>query len=167
MSRWIRRLSHSPFSHVDIVLPDGGLLGASNNPVAPVIRGNSRGVAIRPADYQSFGIRRNCIIPTDKAGAVIDYAMSQLGKPFDSEYTSPRFFLSDQFNDRDWRADNKWACAELVIRACEVGGIFPWQLIGIKNRITPSDALLILNPLMDVDRFWDPVKGMKRGVWEQ
>src|SRR6266446_2335592 len=83
-------LGHSQFSHVDFRLEDGSLLGASDNPRAPIIYGNPRGVAVRPSgtykpdprDYQSFGIRRHMIIKTDKADAIIGYALSQVGKPF-------------------------------------------------------------------------------------
>jgi hypothetical protein len=54
----IRRICHSPFSHLDVVLPDGNLLGSSDSPKAPHIEGNPRGVAVRPPEYQEFGIRR-------------------------------------------------------------------------------------------------------------
>lgn len=79
----IRTLCHSPFSHIDILLSSGNLLGASDSPDAPVIKGNPRGVAVRPPDYQEFGLRCNAIIQTPWADTIINKAMSQLDKPFD------------------------------------------------------------------------------------
>src|SRR6266705_4849240 len=95
-NRWskaIRCLGHTYFSHADLLLPpfefEGKtyidcLLGASNNPGAPIIYGNPRGVAVRPSDYQSFGIRRRMILKTDRADAILAFAYAQVGKPFDS-----------------------------------------------------------------------------------
>jgi hypothetical protein len=60
----IRRANHSPFSHVDMVMKDGTLIGASDSPNAPCIHGNKRGVAQRPFDYQEFSYRRQMIIAT-------------------------------------------------------------------------------------------------------
>ena len=62
VSRLIAMACRSPFSHVDIVLPDGNLLGASDSPDAPVLEGNPKGVAIRPPNYQPFAIRRQALI---------------------------------------------------------------------------------------------------------
>jgi hypothetical protein len=45
-SHLIRCFSHSQFSHVDVVMPDSNLLGASNSPDAPVIEGNPAGHSI-------------------------------------------------------------------------------------------------------------------------
>src|ERR1700692_3290193 len=90
----IRRLCHSPFSHIDIVQPDGNCLGASDQgPHSPFIHGNPEGVAIRPPNYQRFGIRRDMIIKTSKADAVIAAALTHLGKPFHS--SSLWDFLAD------------------------------------------------------------------------
>jgi hypothetical protein len=68
---------HSPFSHVDFVLSDGNLLGASDQgPHSPVITGNPCGVAIRPSDYQVFGPGKcTAVIQTDKADLIIGKAM--------------------------------------------------------------------------------------------
>src|SRR4029077_1703728 len=79
----IRRLCHSPFSHVDYLLPDGNLLGASDQgPKSPCIAGNPQGVAIRPPHYQKFGIRRDMAPGTDRAEEILNVAKTQLGKPF-------------------------------------------------------------------------------------
>ena len=163
-SALIRRMTHSPFSHVDIVTPDGHLLGASDSPDAPVIEGNPRGVAIRPQHYQAFGYRRRMIIQTGKAPPIYQAAYSQIGKPFDGDALQD--FISDSFPGyRDWRDTGHWFCAELAVWAFETGGYWlpmtelPWP----KNRVSPSDLFLIF--LMDAnwlnrETFWDRIEGL-------
>src|SRR6516225_6962601 len=153
-SLWICRLTHSPFSHVDLVLEDGNLLGASDNPHAPVVAGNARGVAIRPPEYQRFSVRRNVTIHTSnrRATRFHDFVMAQRGKPFDSSALKPGVFLSGDFSNRDWRTEDSWYCAELIGRAVEVAPLLDWTIPGIKNRITPADLILLLAPLYDYDR---------------
>ena len=175
LSNWasalIRRMTHSPFSHIDIVLDDGSLLGASDNPMAPVLRGNPRGVAIRPGSppYQEFGVRRQMVIRTPKADAIIDMAMSQLGKPFDASALSD--FISDDFPGvRDWRNNGTWFCAEWVIWSFETAGYWaPAELLWPKNRVSPTDIFLIFmfdTNWVNRDTFWSPVHGMTLGTKE-
>lgn len=166
----IRRLSHSPFSHVDFVLDNGNLLGASNQgPNSPYIEGNPKGVAIRPPDYQEFGIRRRMVIKTDKAQFIMAYALAQLGKPFDN--SALYAFLSEGTPGvRDWRDPDKWFCAEMPPRCFELGAYWePEKLIWPKDRFSPTDLVMLF--MMDpnfVNRktFWDPIIGLKLGEKE-
>ena len=168
MSAAIRRLAHSQFSHVDIVLPDyhefaGGMLGASDMGAdTPCIKGNPRGVAIRPPSYQRFGMRRDMILQTDKADAVIAAAMSQLGKPFDSSGLWE--FIGDKPPDtRDWRNVIHWWCSELIIWSEEEGEFFPRKLMTPKNRVTPADLILLHDQdkrWINRDTFWQPISGL-------
>jgi hypothetical protein len=168
-SLWICRLTHSPFSHVDLLLDDGNLLGASDNPLAPVIRGNARGVAIRPPEYQRFAVRRDVTIKTtaERKASFIEFCMDQLGKPFDGEALSPKVFLSPHFEYRDWRATDRWFCAELMAHGCEVAPLVDWEIPGIKNRVTPADLILLLAPLYDFGVARKPIEGLKLEPWEQ
>ena len=166
----IRRLNHSPFSHVDFVLPDGNMLGASDQGAhSPCILGNPQGVAVRPPDYQVFGLRRRMILRTDKADAVIAAAMVDLGAAFDD--TSLWDFLSSQFpGARDWRTPGKWFCSEHKLCKLEDGGFFAYKLPWPKNRVSPTDLLLLL--LMDErwtnrETFWNPVEGLPLGPGEK
>jgi hypothetical protein len=166
----IRRLNHSPFSHCDFVLPDGNLLGASDmGPDSPCIEGNPCGVAIRPPQYQRFGYRRDMILKTDRADAIIAETMKELGKPFDSSALWD--FISDKFpGQRDWKDPAAWFCAELKVARMESGGfwlpdILPWP----KDRVSPTDLLLLL--LMDKrwinrDTFWQPIPSLKLSLGE-
>ena len=170
-SALIRRLTHSPFSHVDLVLPDGSLLGASDQgPTSPCIEGNQRGVAIRPPDYQRFGYRRQMILETDRAGAVIEAARTQLGKPFDN--AALHDFLSDKFPDyRDWRDPAAWFCAEFLTWAEEQGGYWANPpLLWPKTRVSPTDHLLLHltdSRWVNRDTFWNPIPGLKLGSHER
>lgn len=164
-SALIRRMCHSPFSHVDFVLDDGNLLGASDNPTAPFVVGNPRGVAIRPVNYQAFGVRRQMVICTNKAGIILDFAKSQLGKPFDSGALQD--FFSENFpGHRDWRENGRWFCAELVIWAFERALYWQTDLLWPKNRVSPTDIFLIFltDPnWVNRETFWSPVQGLTLG----
>jgi hypothetical protein len=155
----IRRMSHSPFSHVDLELPNGSLLGASNSPKAPIISGNPRGVAIRPNNYELYGFRRRMIIDTNLAQYIHLAALSQIGKPFDN--SALRGFLSDKLpGNRDWRDPEQWFCSELIVWALELAGFWhPLKAtVWPKNRISPSDIFMVLlfdRRWSNRETFWD------------
>jgi len=161
-TEWICRLTHSPFSHVDLRLADGTLLGSSDSPDAPCITGNPRGVAIRPPDYQAFAGRRNARIRTTapKAKKFEEFCRAQLGKPFDRESLRPSVFLSFDFTRRDWRTTDVWYCAELMTRAVEVAELLNYRILIVKNRVTAADLLLIINPLINPDEFAKRLPGI-------
>ena len=164
----IRRMCHSPFSHVDVLDDGGNCFGASNSPKAPVIFGNPEGVALRPADYQPFGIRRVARVDTTTAVEAKFWTAlhDQQGKPFDGGalYT---FLSPDVSVDRDWREVDSWFCSELVTWALEQAGLWPWHLLVSKNRVAPADLLYLINPFVtNDDTFWLPVPGVKLGPKE-
>ena len=166
----IRRGGHSPFSHIDMRLKDGTLIGASDSPNAPVIHGNPRGVAQRPFDYQKFAYRRQMIIATHRADDIRRIAVSQLGKGFDN--SAIKDFVSDSFPGlRDWRLTDSWFCAELILYVCEVGGLWgSKQLAWPKNRASPTDILLMLlwdDRWLNRDVFWLPIPGLELGPHER
>ena len=174
-SKVIRMLGHTYFSHVDFLLPDGSCLGASYNPSGPVLAGNPRGVAIRPGEYQSFGIRRRMTLNTPQARAILDFARAQIGKQFDSGALSPKVFLADPFvgsvESRDWRDPTSWFCAELVICAFEAGAYWgPGVKCPIlKNRVTPGDLyeIFMMDPnFTNRNTFFDPVQDLAMGPYE-
>lgn len=118
------------------MLPDGRLLGARfNYPVE-----GQTGVQIRPPDYAHFSRRLVVEIPTAKAPAIYRWARSQLGAPYDWSA-----ILGFAF-DRDWRADGRWECIEMVIRSFEVNGFWRRPLIVAASGINPGAGLLLLSP---------------------
>lgn len=165
-NRWsevIRRTGHTPFSHCDLILSDGNLLGASDSPSSPVVRGNPRGVAVRPPNYQLFGYRRHAVLETPRAMDIESIALTQVGKAFDNTFVAD--FVSDRFpGARDWRLEDCWFCAELIIWAMEIGQFWgAQQLIWPKNRVSPTDVLLILvtdQRWINRETFWLPVPGL-------
>lgn len=143
----IRRLTHSPFSHVDIIVP-GGLLGVSGKDDS---LNDIGGVRVRPTPAWPYLTPPKVahIACSDEVTAhVIAAAKSQVGKPFDT--TAMWSMLDDQATEkiRNWRDPNQWFCSELVAWSLETGGLFPYQLAIMKNRVSPADILLIVNPYM-------------------
>ena len=126
---------------------------------------------MRPPNYQGFGYRRQMVLKTDRADAVIAGAMKELGKPFDSSALWD--FLADDFPSdeiRNWRNPDRWFCAELKVCKLEDSGFYPFQLPWPKNRVSPTDILL--TELMDErwvnrDTFWQPVPGLVLGPGEK
>jgi hypothetical protein len=122
-------------------------------------------VAVRPPEYQQFRYRRQMVIATPRAEDVRALALSQLGKKFDN--SSLKDFASDKFpGDRDWRLRDSWFCAELVIWAMESAFVFDGALSWPKNRVSPTDILLLfLNSPMWRNKasFWLPIPGLILG----
>ena len=171
-SEVIRRMCHSPFSHVDIVLEGEGLLGASGpdktakmiSPGGGMVIPDEGGVRVRPFDPWPYKERpRRLTIrsndPTDDFlhARIIELARAQIGKPFDDGALYD--FLSSHPGDRDWRSQDKWFCSELVVWCCETCGLFPWSLISPKNRVTPADSIMLFNPLVSSADIADFVGG--------
>lgn len=158
-STLIADLCHGPFSHVDVDFGARGLLGASNSPGVPVLEGNEAGVAFRPHDYQDFAVRHIAIIRTTDvvADAFEGFLISQLGKGFDSSALKPMAFLSNAVKTRrDWRDNDLWFCSELLTCGSEKANMWGYELIVAKDRVTPGDYLLTINPLMtNIDTFWN------------
>jgi hypothetical protein len=168
VSLLIAKACRSDFSHVDLVLPDGTLLGASDSPKAPYLEGNPCGVAIRPPDYQPFAIRRQahlkCSPEVEKN--FLTAAKLQLGEPFDNT-AMHAVFSSRPDTGRDWRDPDAWFCSELFAWCLEQARFFDWELAISKDRVTPPDLILITNfALANVDTFFNPIPGLVRGPHE-
>ena len=146
----IRRLSHSEFSHVDFIVPEG-LLGVSGKDNALLDPG---GVVVRAHEaWPYLGKPKIATIKCSDtvAKAAIDACRSQVGKPFDN--SALWGFLNDQAKEplRDWRDPESWFCSELIAWSLEKAGLFSYPLAVAKNRVTPADVLLIINPFMSAD----------------
>ncbi len=149
MSGIIRRLCHSEYSHVDMVIPGEGLLGVSGSDKDINDIG---GVQIRPPGMWPYlHPPRTARLLTGGADAIIELAKTQIGKPFDNKALYG--FLDDMGHEpkRDWRDHGAWFCSEFVTWALEASHFFPYTLLPAKNRITPADLLLLLNPFMSED----------------
>jgi hypothetical protein len=155
----IRRLTHSRWSHVDLILEGEGLLGVSGEggyvSGAGVKYNDPGGVIIRPFNawpYLATPKIAKLQVSEQAVRDTIGFARSQLGKPFDGGALWG--FLQDPTTasmSRNWREPEKWYCSELIVRAAEIGGCFPYHLVITKDRVSPGDSLLIFNPLMTPD----------------
>ncbi len=153
----IRRLTHSPFSHVDLVLADG-LLGVSGKDDSISDPG---GVMVRPYGMWPYLFpprvaKLSCT--AEVADAVIAAGRSQIGKPFDNsalwgflDDLGHRVLTMHPTAARDWNDTKSWFCSELVAYALIQGKFFPYNLVVLKNRVSPADLLLMLNPYMEDD----------------
>ncbi len=143
----IRLMTHSHFSHIDAIIPPGfpGLESLTPKPYGLLGASDPGGVMIRTHDHYPFKRRRRITLVTDKADEIIRLMATQIGKPFDSTAMARVIDL----NQRDWRMKESWFCAELICWALEEAGFFPYPLVQSKNRVTPADLLLILNPYFD------------------
>ncbi len=147
-SALIRFLCHSPFSHCDILLPEPipyGLFGASD----------PGGVILRKYDYQKFKTWHQATIHTPLGDRIVELVLSQKGKPFDD--VAMKQVMSDE--PRDWKIPDAWFCSELICWACEEAGLF--RVVVPKNRVTPADLLLLLNPWIDAKEFWNTDRPME------
>ncbi len=149
----IRRLTQSPFSHVDIMLPGEGLLGVSGSDRSLKDPG---GVVIRPFDCWPYlhppkVAKARCSQET--ARRAIEWGRGQLGKPFDKRALYA--FLRDRAGlpkvGREWRDPDMWFCSEFALRAAEVAGLFPYMLITPKDVVSPNTLLIHLNPFLSLE----------------
>lgn len=169
ISRLIAWACRSRFSHVDYVMADGNLLGASDSPNAPYLEGNPSGVAIRPPEYQPFAIRRmaHIYVPVRVEARFDELIRSQLGEPFDS-HAMHAVIMPDNNSARDWRDAGAWFCSELKAWACEESGMFDVLPLVRQDRVTPPDLLLMISHLVaNAETFWDPIPGLKLGPHEE
>ena len=123
----IRWVTWSDFSHVDLVLSDGSLLGARLD-----------GVKIRPNGYAQFtSVQRWAVeCSPEQARMIIEAATEQLGKPYDLRG------ILNMVLQRDWREQDCWFCSELVAWAFEQGGIPLLNRCVSVRRIVPQHVLL-------------------------
>lgn len=128
-SKLIEWFSAGHYSHVDVVLPTGDLLGAREDKVG----GKDPGVQIRPPNYESFHVKTDMTLSctAKEARDFYRYLNDQVGKPYDKPAILGFVF------GRDWRQEDSWFCSELVARALEVSLIMPMLLLP-PNKVTPT-----------------------------
>lgn len=157
----IRRLTHSRFSHIDLILPGEGLLGVSGDDKSLKWSGHNPptdtgGVLIRPFNcwpYKEEPKIAKVWCSDLVAQKTIEWGRSQIGKPFDNKalYAFLRDRAGLKLVSRNWRDPDAWFCSEFQIRAAEVGGVFTYPLIVTKDCVSPQDTLLLFNPYMRPD----------------
>ncbi len=147
-SFFIRWGTHSDFSHVDIITPDGYRFGARTDHPVPVFPNDSlagdtgyhAGVQKRTMNYATFTKDVRLIIPCSFAEAeqAYEWLYAQTGKPYDSTGLFQSFILNRR---RDWRGnEDSWWCSELATVFVEKAG-FPICRCPA-NGMAPNDAFI-------------------------
>jgi uncharacterized protein YycO len=136
-SRAIAWYSAGHFSHVDLLLPDGTLMGARSDSIG----GKPPGVQIRPAGYgepwrERVVMTLQCTELQEQS--VIAFFMSQEGKPYD--HTAIWGFVAG----RDWREEDSWFCSEISAAAIESADIWP-PLYTPRNKVMPAVLATMLS----------------------
>lgn len=134
-SRLICFGTQAEYSHVDTVLPNGGLLGAR-------LKG---GVRIRRPGYAKFTRTLQVTISTEPEKAKVFYSFlnEQIGKPYDWRAVVDFAF------DRNWRNPDAWFCDDLPAVGLEESKIInhlavePWA-------IAPKGLLLIASAIGEI-----------------
>ena len=126
--------TRSIYTHVDIVRPDGWLLGARAN----------GGVKVRSPTYRTFKRKKRFVttLSTEQETKFWNAATAQIGKPYD--WTGIVAFIAD----RNWRHPDHWFCSELVAWCFEQAGV-PLLRVAGADKVTPRDLTtsLLLFPL--------------------
>lgn len=124
------------FSHVDILLDDGTLLGARSD----AIGGKPPGVQIRPPGYDQWTKQVIIAAPCTSEGkaAALAFAHAQIGKAYD------KTAIAGFAVDRDWRTPDEWFCSELAGVAAETGGVVE-QLYVSANKFMPGPLAITLS----------------------
>jgi hypothetical protein len=132
----IRQFTRAWCSHVDVVMPDGSLLGAHN----------IGGVQIRPADYAKFTkvLRVDLPASDEVTEAFYAFVTAQVGKPYD------RTAIAAFVTRRDWQSDDAWFCSELVLAGLVAAAFFKFRLSIPANFCDPADLLLLCSVFADI-----------------
>lgn len=150
-SRLIEWGTHSQLSHMDILLPDGWLVGArSDNPKDQSGRRFGKGVQVRSPHY--YGRVESTLtiqIPVTAKQKRVFYTLlaEQVGKPYD--HTAIWGFVLN----RDWREIDSWICSEMGIWLAEQSGI-TGEFYLSANRVAPSTGSAILTSQKRV-KWWE------------
>lgn len=125
--------------HVDIVMPDGGLLGAQQ---MAGLGGKPAGVQIRPQGYGGMlnPVRYSLPATPFQEDDFYGFARAQVGKPYDVE-AIVAFVVG-----RNWRDPSAWFCSELAAAALEHAGIIH-TLAAPMNKVTPEGLMLVASAL--------------------
>ncbi|MDE2096293.1 MAG: hypothetical protein KGL39_03540 [Patescibacteria group bacterium] len=158
-SWWIRFGTHSRFSHVDIVYPDGTLVGARDDFHVDWKGKYNTGVQRRPADYANFSVRERVVVPVtpDEQRVIYQFLDAQIGKPYD-ESAIAGFVLG-----RDWRSPRAWFCSELGAAAFEHANVV--QVLTPESKITPNDYYLLCGAAGGRRQVFTPKIEVRGGEW--
>ncbi len=133
-ARLIQWFTWCNYSHVDLVMPRAG--GGED-----WIGARSDGVKVRAP----YPVTRRAVFQVDAPATVYDFALSQVGKPYDFTAIFSLVLRRQLERGQGWRMDDAWFCSELAAWCFEKAGV-PLLRADHVNRLTPRD--LMLSPLL-------------------
>lgn len=137
----IKWFGHGKYSHVDCVLPEGGMLGARSDRVG----GKSPGVQVRPAGYTKKEKVELVRIPCtdEQQAAFYNFARSQIGLDYNKIAIVAFFFAAD------WSDPMQRFCSQLAMMCFQAAG-FLQNLTEPSNKIDPDDLRLLISAVWGV-----------------
>lgn len=126
----VQAYSRSWIIHVDMVLDDGRLLGATPG----------GGVRVRPWTMPGRFARYTVAVSPDQKAAILAYAMAQVGKPYDFVN-----LFGFALKSGEGSGDRAFICGELEIKAMRAGGV---DLAPGKNAEQVTPAQIAKSPLL-------------------
>lgn len=143
----IRWFTWAPVSHVDLVLPNGKLLGARSKAITAGGLTYAAGVQARPPEYLKFSkvIRATLFCSATQEDAIYAMAQKQLGKPYDLANIADFVF----HDDKDDLTGRKWICSALIQWLTEVAGVPLLNPDVPVQRIAPGH--LLMSPVLHYD----------------
>lgn len=131
----VQLVTWSHWSHVGIVM--------DNN---QVIESTFTHGGVKPVDIDTFKSRASdwivVALPCTSRQAIIDAAMSQVGKKYD--WTGLFGIL---MRERHWQEDDAWFCSELIAWAFMLGGS-PLFMPDVVHRITPQHLFMLFHEVV-------------------
>jgi hypothetical protein len=126
------------YSHVDLVLPSGRLLGSRSD----AILGIPPGVQVRPPFYEKWERREvfELECTTLQQHLFYDYATEQIGKPYD------KLSILGFGVGRNWRDNDAWFCDELLMACTEYANLCSELYLPV-NKFTPTSAAVVWTAL--------------------
>lgn len=128
----IRAATWSPWSHVDVILPGGRIIGATLE----------SGVAVHSLESRILKASRAAVtdFPSRNPDAIYSALYSQISKKYD--WTA---ILGMVLRNRNWQEDDSWFCSELIAWAFQEAGepLFRENMV---DRITPHHLWMLSNP---------------------
>lgn len=137
LSHMIQVLTHSEYSHVDLIWPWPFNVGGTHTSLSSAfcIGARQDGVQFRPINYAKFSRRAvySIEVTDEQAKIICQFMKDQVGKPYD--YTGLFGFLAN----RDWHAPDSWFCSEAIEAAFEKASL-PLLAIALWS-ISPRDLM--------------------------
>jgi hypothetical protein len=137
----IKWFGHGKYSHVDCVLPEGGLLGARSDRVG----GMPPGVQVRPEGYmkKEKTTRVTLFCSDHQEAEFYKSARSQIGLEYNKIGILAFAFA------KDWTNPKQRFCSELATICLQDAG-FLWNLTEPAHKIDPDDLRLLVSAVWRV-----------------